>query len=162
MPEGSGPADYSRATEYTLRQVRDAIPGATGDLATEANQALQLARNVPTRVTDDWSGAPWDGVAARKLTVRTGAGYVRIVSYQILGGGGAGGCTERTVYFTEVGEGTAGAKVTSTTTPIAGQINETPLVPRLILADASGQIDWHALANAGTTANTLALDVESV
>ena len=144
---GRGTRD-GKATEDTLREI-DGKLGA----------ALPLP---PTRVTDDWSGAPWDGVAARKLTVRTGAGYVRIVSYQILGGGGAGGCTERTAYFTEVGEGTAGAKVISTTTPIAGQINETPLVPRLILADASGQIDWHALTNAGTTANTLALDVESV
>ena len=42
MPEGSGPADYSRATEFTLRQVRDAIPSATGDLATEAKQDTQI------------------------------------------------------------------------------------------------------------------------
>lgn len=157
-----------------IQQAIAALDPGAGGLATEDKQDDQIstlgdvkaavetlsARGVPTRVTDTWTA--WDGVAARKLTVRSGAGYVRIVSYQIPGGGGAGGATERTAYFTEVGDGVAGAKVVSTTEAIADMINDAMVVPRLILADSNGQIDFHVVPDAGTTAKSLDLDVESV
>jgi hypothetical protein len=136
----------------------------TGRTIDETLQRIE-GQGEPSRVTDDWTASPWDGVAPRKLTVRTGAGYVRIASLQVPGGGGAGGATKRTAYLCEVGQTTSAAKVQSEETAIADQINaivESVQGGRLMLADSSGQIDLYVVPDAGTTASTLDLDVASV
>ncbi len=140
-----------------------ATPATAANQATEiASLATIAAKGTPSRKTLDWSAAPWDGVAAKKLVVRTGAGYVKVASLRITAGGGAGGCTTRTGYLCEVGQTTANATVETAAGLIAAQINTVLIVPRLVLADAGGEIDVYVVPDVGTTAEILYLDVESV
>jgi len=118
-----------------------------------------LADIVPTTT---WVGSPWDGVAAKKLTLRTGAGPIKILQVHLTGGGGGGGVAERTIYigatgFTPdtdelIGEGPYA---------IADPVILSPIVPIVIRCDASGQCDFYVVPNAGTTEETITVETET-
>jgi hypothetical protein len=168
-------SDGSTPALDTVAQAGEAATAASGKatamkqdaqtaLLTTIKSALDtlVARDQSQRKTLDWSGAPWDGVAPKKLQVRTGAGYVKVAALRITAGGGAGGCTQRTAYLCEVGQTTPNATVTTAAVAIATQINAVLDVPRPILADANGEIDVFVVPDVGTTAATLYLDILTV
>jgi len=176
----AGPITGSTTTRMIIRYTHDVLvlfaaavaagftavtgnQGTVAGLVTAGNALLAAigAKGAPSRKSiPAW--AAWTGGAAKLLTVRDGAGYVRVEAFTVTAGGGGGGCTTRTAYLCEVGDLPADAKVTSTATAIADQINATPIMPRLILANADGQIDVYVVPDAGTTVAALDLDVTSV
>lgn len=108
--------------------------------------------------TLDWHTAAWDGVAAKKITLRSGPGYALVLQCNLSGGGGAGGCATVTVRIGVVGfTPTTQDLITSAAIPVATPTTWSPGV--YVLCDANGQADVYAVPNAGTSAKILSLVV---